>query len=83
MPYISPEKRNELGGGRAWSGKDDDPHNGGPCDCNWDDPKSIPRGAAWLRHRVLPTPDQSRYGKATTDPPAYNTDGTIRRTVPT
>lgn len=38
----------------------DDPHAGGPCDCDWSNP--IGMTAAKLRHRVLPTPDQSRYG---------------------
>lgn len=41
-----------------------DPHDGEPCTCDW----STPKTAAQLRHRVLPRPDQSRYGTATTDP---------------
>lgn len=35
--------------------------------------------AEQLMHRVLPAPDQARYGRATTYPPPYNTDGTPRR----
>lgn len=43
-----------------------DPHHGAPCDCDWDDPKNW--NAKTLAHRVLPPPDQTRYGTATTDP---------------
>lgn len=42
-----------------------DPHDGGPCDCDW---SKGHYDAAWLQHRALRVPDQSRYGTATTDP---------------
>lgn len=61
MPYITPAQRAQ---GPYASGRMPDPHDGGPCDCDW----SVPVSAARLQHRVLPAPDQSRYGTATTDP---------------
>lgn len=69
MPELSAAAR--AAGGRAFT---TDPHHGGPCDCRGD--------AALLRHRLLPVPDQNRYGSATTEPPVFNTDGTLRREKP-
>jgi len=60
MPYISPAQRAQGG---FTSLRPRDPHDGGPCDCDW----SVPRSAAWLAHRVMP-PRQRVYGTATTDP---------------
>lgn len=39
---------------------------------------TIPTDAATLRHRVRATPTRT-YGHAKTDPPRYNTDGTVKR----
>lgn len=62
MPYMTAEKR--AAGGHTPNTYD--PHNGGPCTCDWSDPKTWT--AANMAHRVLRGPDQSRYGTATTDP---------------
>lgn len=35
--------------------------------------------AAALKARTLPVPDQTRYGRATTDPAPHNVDGTPKR----
>ena len=35
--------------------------------------------AAALKARTLPETDQSRYGRATTDPPPHYVDGTLKR----
>lgn len=58
MPELPANQR--AAGSRSWSNPADDPHNGGPCTCDWTDPKNWT--AANLRHRPTPTPDQSRYG---------------------
>lgn len=57
MPYISKEQRAQ--GGRRPSRVPLDP------DRDW----SVPTDAATLQGRPLPVPDQSRYGRATDDPP--------------
>lgn len=49
MPELLASARGA--GSRSFSA---DPHHGGPCDCRSD----VDR----LRHRVLPSPDSSRYG---------------------
>lgn len=69
MPELRPEQR--AAGGHTSLDAEPWP------DHDW----SIPTDAATLRHRVLPVPDQSRYGHATTDPPKYNTAGTPVRRV--
>jgi hypothetical protein len=55
----------EMTAQRRYVGLVDDPHHGEPCDCDWSTPGFT---AEELRHRTLPTPDQGRYGLATTDP---------------
>ena len=69
MPYIPKERRAQ--GGYAPEGAEPWP------DRDWSKPPFA--DAATLRHRVLPTPDQKRYGHAKTDPPRYGTDGKVAR----
>lgn len=70
MPYLSKERRAQ--GGFAPVEVEPWP------DHDW----SVPTDAATLQHRVLPTPDQSRYGHATGDPPRYGVDGRPLKGVP-
>lgn len=60
MPYISKEQRAQgafVNDAEAW------------VDHDW----SIPTDLDTLRHRVLPTPDQARYGRAS-DPVGGDSD---------
>lgn len=67
MPYI-PAARRAQGG---YKPQQDEPDDINMDAVDW----SVPQPAHILRRRVLPVPDQSRYGTATTDPPKYRTDG--------
>lgn len=60
MPYITAAQRAQG----PFTALRDSPHAGNPCTCDW----TTPTSAEHLQHRRLPYPDQSRYGKATTDP---------------